>query len=291
MPTRRASKQAVQNYVSSIYDLKPELLDKSVSPKLQKVGYMPAEDGSGLEESWMTLDELKDLAGHLNKDGMFDPKIVPPQGDHPRPYGHDREREAGRGLGDRLHPPDEVQRRMDDHERHLGAGLALAGSCHQRKWEHRTDPESPGVPFFIWLATRRHPYSLRDHLGKAERSLKLQSGVTLVLSQLKIKSLFLLVMLLAAPTALARDLLDAEYAELLARIYGGRPDAAASLLDSLESECAGEPFFLIARARLLLESVPEDDLDKSVAKEKGQPILETLGRVIDICDRPPGRRG
>ena len=66
--------QAVQNYVSALYDLKPELLDKSVSPKLQKVGYMPAQDGSGLEESWMTLDELKDLAGHLNKDGMFDPK-------------------------------------------------------------------------------------------------------------------------------------------------------------------------------------------------------------------------
>ena len=69
--------QAVQNYVSSIYDMKPELLDVSVSPKLQKVGYMPAQDGSGLEESWMTLDELKDLAGHLNKDGMFDPKTSP----------------------------------------------------------------------------------------------------------------------------------------------------------------------------------------------------------------------
>jgi hypothetical protein len=66
--------QAVQNYVSALYDMKPELLDKSVSPKLQKVGYMPAKDGSGFEESWMTLDELKDLAGHLNKDGMFDPK-------------------------------------------------------------------------------------------------------------------------------------------------------------------------------------------------------------------------
>jgi len=25
----------------------------------------------------MTLDELKDLAGHLNKDGMFDPKTSP----------------------------------------------------------------------------------------------------------------------------------------------------------------------------------------------------------------------
>ena len=69
--------QAVQNYVSALYDMKPELLDKSVSPKLQKVGYMPANDGSGLEESWMTLDELKDLAAHLNKDGMFDPKTSP----------------------------------------------------------------------------------------------------------------------------------------------------------------------------------------------------------------------
>ncbi len=69
--------QAVQNYVSSIYDLKPELLDESVSPKLQKVGYMPAEDGSGLVESWMTHAELKDLAGHLNKDGMFDPATSP----------------------------------------------------------------------------------------------------------------------------------------------------------------------------------------------------------------------
>jgi hypothetical protein len=69
--------QAVQNYVSSIYDMKPELLDESVSPKIQKVGYMPAQDGSGLEESWMTFQELKDLAGHLNKDGMFDPATSP----------------------------------------------------------------------------------------------------------------------------------------------------------------------------------------------------------------------
>jgi hypothetical protein len=98
-------------------------------------------------------------------------------------------------------------------------------------------------------------------------------------------ALVLLVLLLAAPAALARDLADSEYAELLDRIYSGRERAAAALLDSLESECGGEPFFLIARARLLLEAVPEDDLDKSVAKEKGQPVLETLQQVIDICDR------
>jgi len=69
--------QAVLNYVSSIYDMKPELLDESVHPKLQKVGYMPAEDGSGYKESWMTHAELKDLAANLNKDGMFDAKTAP----------------------------------------------------------------------------------------------------------------------------------------------------------------------------------------------------------------------
>jgi len=70
-------KQAVLDYVHAIYDMKPELLDGSVSPKVQKVGYMPAQDGSGLEESWMTFAELKELAGHLNKDGMFDPETSP----------------------------------------------------------------------------------------------------------------------------------------------------------------------------------------------------------------------
>jgi hypothetical protein len=69
--------QAVQNYVSAIYDLKPGLLDQSVSPRLQKVGYMPAQDGSGLEESRLTLAELKELAGHLNRDGMFDLETAP----------------------------------------------------------------------------------------------------------------------------------------------------------------------------------------------------------------------
>lgn len=74
---RKGIEQAVLNYANSIYDMKPALLDESVSPKLQKLGYMPAEDGSGLEESWMTFAELKDLAGHLNKDGMFDPATSP----------------------------------------------------------------------------------------------------------------------------------------------------------------------------------------------------------------------
>ncbi|RKZ11679.1 hypothetical protein DRQ53_07950 [bacterium] len=71
-----AIEQAVTNYVTSIYEMKPELVDESVHPRLQKVGYMPAEDGSGYNESWMTHAELKDLAASLNKDGMFDPETA-----------------------------------------------------------------------------------------------------------------------------------------------------------------------------------------------------------------------
>ncbi len=68
-----AIEEAVQNYVSAIYDVKPELIDESVSPKLQKLGYMPAQDGSGLVEDWMNFDQLKELAANINKEGMFDP--------------------------------------------------------------------------------------------------------------------------------------------------------------------------------------------------------------------------
>ena len=74
---KKAIEQAVLNYVSAIYDMKPELIDESVSPKLQKLGYMPAEDGSGLVEDWMNFEQLKELAATINKDGMFDPATSP----------------------------------------------------------------------------------------------------------------------------------------------------------------------------------------------------------------------
>ena len=74
---KKAIEEAVQKYVSAIYDVKPELIDESVSPKLQKLGYMPAEDGSGLAEGWMNFDQLKELAATINKEGMFDPATSP----------------------------------------------------------------------------------------------------------------------------------------------------------------------------------------------------------------------
>lgn len=73
----KAIERAVQDYVSALYDVKPELIDGAVSPRLQKVGYMPARDGSGLQENWMTFDQLKEVAGSVNKDGRFDPETSP----------------------------------------------------------------------------------------------------------------------------------------------------------------------------------------------------------------------
>ena len=66
-------RQAVMNYVNAIYEVKPELIDKSVHAKLQKVGFVPKKDGEGYREMWMTKDELRELAVHWNQDGGLDP--------------------------------------------------------------------------------------------------------------------------------------------------------------------------------------------------------------------------
>ena len=66
-------REAVLNYVNAIYEMNPKLLDKCVSPKLQKVGFVPKSDGGGYREMWMTFDELKALAEHYNQDGAVDP--------------------------------------------------------------------------------------------------------------------------------------------------------------------------------------------------------------------------
>ena len=74
---KKAIEKAVLNYVSAIYEMKPELIEESVSPRLQKLGYMPAQDGSGLVEDWMNFEQLKELAANINKDGTFDPATSP----------------------------------------------------------------------------------------------------------------------------------------------------------------------------------------------------------------------
>ena len=68
----KAIRQAVLNYVNSAYEVKPDLVDESVHPRLQKIGYVPKKDGTGHREMWMTHEELKELVVHWNKDGHFD---------------------------------------------------------------------------------------------------------------------------------------------------------------------------------------------------------------------------
>ena len=70
-----AIRQAVLNYVNSAYDVRPELVDESVSPKLQKVGYM-SRDGKEYREAFMTFDQLKELVSKWNTDAAS--RIVAP---------------------------------------------------------------------------------------------------------------------------------------------------------------------------------------------------------------------
>jgi len=68
-----AIRQAVLNYANSAYLVKPELVEESVHPKLQKIGYIPAQDGKGYRELWMNFYELKELVAGWNAQGRFDP--------------------------------------------------------------------------------------------------------------------------------------------------------------------------------------------------------------------------
>jgi len=70
-----AIRQAVLNYVNSAYDVRPELVEESVHPKLQKIGYM-SQDGVEYREAFMTYDQLKELVSKWNTDGHYDTKTA-----------------------------------------------------------------------------------------------------------------------------------------------------------------------------------------------------------------------
>jgi len=70
----QAIREAVFDYANSVYQVKPELIEKSVHPHLQKVGYV-FRDGPR-RELWMNYYELVDLAASWNKEGRFDPETA-----------------------------------------------------------------------------------------------------------------------------------------------------------------------------------------------------------------------
>ena len=67
-----AIRQACLNYANAAYEVKPELVEESVHPKLQKIGYV-TDDGENYRELWMNFYELKELVSGWNKGGRFDP--------------------------------------------------------------------------------------------------------------------------------------------------------------------------------------------------------------------------
>jgi hypothetical protein len=67
-----AVEQAVRDYVEGVYDVKPELIERSVHPDLKKFGFWrPEEDKQFKPGQPMTFEQLRDLAASYNKDGRI----------------------------------------------------------------------------------------------------------------------------------------------------------------------------------------------------------------------------
>lgn len=69
---RAAVKRAVLDYVEGVYEVKPELIERSVHPDLKKLGYWrPEEEEQFKPGSRMTFEQLRDLAANYNKEGRI----------------------------------------------------------------------------------------------------------------------------------------------------------------------------------------------------------------------------
>ena len=71
---REAVKQAATNYVTAVYESKPELIEQSVHPQLTKYGFMRQQDGT-YKQGQMTYAQLLDVARTWNKDKKRDTSI------------------------------------------------------------------------------------------------------------------------------------------------------------------------------------------------------------------------
>ena len=71
---RDAVRQAALNYVTAVYESKPELIERSVHPQLTKHGFMRQQDGT-YKQGQMTYAQLLDTARTWNKDRKRDTSI------------------------------------------------------------------------------------------------------------------------------------------------------------------------------------------------------------------------
>ena len=73
-PEHAAVHQAALDYVTAVYESRPELIERSVSKDLTKVGFMRQKDGS-YGRALMTYQQLLDVARDWNKDKNRDLSI------------------------------------------------------------------------------------------------------------------------------------------------------------------------------------------------------------------------
>ena len=71
-PDAAAVKQAALDYVDGIYNVKPELIERSVHPNLVKRGFYKKDAATPYAEMPMTYEQLVKLAASWNKDGKRD---------------------------------------------------------------------------------------------------------------------------------------------------------------------------------------------------------------------------
>lgn len=73
---KQAVERAVLDYVEGIYEVKPELIERSVHPELNKFGFARRSAEDEYRRVPMTFPQLVALAGNYNKQGRV-PKDAP----------------------------------------------------------------------------------------------------------------------------------------------------------------------------------------------------------------------
>lgn len=76
---REAVRQAVLDYVEGVYNVDPTRIERSVHPRMAKLGFFRGPDDADYRDgSAMTFERLKDVARNFNREGRV-PQDAPKQ--------------------------------------------------------------------------------------------------------------------------------------------------------------------------------------------------------------------
>jgi tetratricopeptide (TPR) repeat protein len=117
------------------------------------------------------------------------------------------------------------------------------------------------------------------------RTIRLLTGLLVFGAVLWIAGLTILTARAETPAAAhhTREITNDEILVARDLMMQSKNHEAIAYLHSLENECAGEPLYLLTRARILQSFITTVDDGKEYAKELSGPALATLDEVIEIC--------